>query len=257
MLHIGRGKIDPTFVAGAKAILAQTPQVEKFSVAGVLAGADPEDQSLQVVFAKGLVNFFWNKSPFPNYFQALFGKDPLLLLDFLTIRHHESGTRSTHVEWHLDANFHGYVVPMLTGWVPLDPVGVDAPGLEFLHIENVDALDIIRRWQALRASLEHGASVSVGDESLSEMLDQYQTRTMVPTLGPGDCLIFDQLQFHRTQPIAGTKSRTAIEFRFASRDKRPLEWNAEDFAKLMVSTRENGEIRIGRVAELLPDLQKA
>lgn len=253
-LKVGQAGIDPSFVRAAKGLIERLPDADKHAGGEMIYMSQGPDRDLYRTYARFLVSYFWNHSPFPDLYQQAFGLEPMLLVHFLTTRRHLENVSTTYVDWHMDANFYGYIVPMLTAWVPLDDVGVDAPGLEFLEIRNASVLELVKLWQGVHASVDEGAPIVIEDGALLNTLSAYETERLTPTLGPGGYLLFDQMQLHRTQLLERPKSRTAIEFRIASRRYRPRERRPEDIATMVVSTRDDGAVRIGFGRDLVPEL---
>ena len=90
-------------------------------------------------------------------------------------------------------------------WMPLESVGRDRPSLEIVPSSNERM-----RFMPL---LPPGPT-SARDAAFVATLGA----SFVPSLDPGDTLVFDQYTVHRTQDIgvpAGTY-RTALEFRFSA-----------------------------------------
>jgi hypothetical protein len=181
-----------------------------------------------------VLKWFW-ASPFPTFFKALYDHEPALMIDFLTVRHHEIGSDTSHVEWHADANFGGMNGPVMVCWVPLDPVGETSPALEFcLPNRKVDE-DILRRgWSDV---LTTGRNRTVSDGELDRLYGIGNHRVEAHALRVGDCYVFDRYTVHRTQKLARTtRDRYAIEFRIASRTLPP---RTDSFINSMIlSTRD-------------------
>jgi hypothetical protein len=61
-----------------------------------------------------------------------FGKEPLVIVNFCTLRCHNPGNPISDVKWHMDANLVGYEEDALVTWIPLHDIDGDRPGLQFL-----------------------------------------------------------------------------------------------------------------------------
>lgn len=179
---------------------------------------NPVDSTERDFFYYSL-KFFW-ESPLPDAYRAAFGREPLLLLDLCKFRTQAADSPQYYVPWHLDANFYGFEVPLLTAWVPLVDVGIDAPGLEFgVPARAVDDADVRRYWESVTRHPELGRTVETA--ALDDILGS-GARRIEPALSVGSCFVFDQYVPHRTQILAGaTRDRTALEFRIASAELSP------------------------------------
>lgn len=178
---------------------------------GVLYG-DPASRPM----AEGVIGWFW-ASPLPALYRSIVGQEPGLLIDFTTVRRHTPGVGGTRVSWHTDANFVGPSGTMRVLWVPVDPVGVDAPGLEFAF----PTAPILRKTvedYLLQSQRNPGHTLT--DAELLAMLGGAY-RSWRPILEPGDVLSFDQWGVHRTDPRLDRAARTAIEFRMYSLEDPP------------------------------------
>jgi hypothetical protein len=137
-------------------------------------------------------------------------------------RHHDS---SKHVPWHIDADAAetARLAPdCFNVWLPLAEVGVEAPSLEF----------VLGSHRSMRQT-----ALLDGDwrYRTEDWVDGHASgRRWVPTLVPGDAVVFDQYTLHRTQTDAtGHASRDSCEFRFMTvpqawlRHAKPIaEWAA-------------------------------
>jgi len=213
---------------------------------------EPADQS-ETEFVRDVVRFFWS-SGIDRLYRGLFEREPMLLLEFCTIRVQETRPDDEYVPWHIDANFYGFTVPLLVAWVPLVDVGVDAPGLEFAQPEQPVDLAVMRRaWQDLKPD-ERGRS-TFDETALSEALGPFSRRAVALKVG-GFCA-FDQAVPHRTQILPGaTKRRIAIEFRMAALDALPIDTDPTRVRGMLISWRdaESRQIRIGYSGQLFPEL---
>lgn len=195
-----------------------------------------------------VLRWFWS-SPFPGLFRSLYEHEPALMIDFLTVRHHAVGSTFSHVAWHADVNFAGAAGPMMVCWVPLDPVGETAPGLEFCQPRHKATQAALHSgWYKV---LSRGKNRSLQDEDLASLygVDNYRTEGHV--LDIGDCYVFDRYTVHRTQRMTqATAARYAIEFRVTSRTLSPRHEIEDGHLVLSVYDRANSRIDIMTAPQL-------
>lgn len=194
-----------------------------------------------------LISWFWD-SGLDGEFEARYGNPPVLLTPFCTIRRHLATERTTHVDWHLDANFVGFGGDFAVFWVPVDPVGKDRPGLDFYIPKGQYQLsEVSQRWNSLPI-VDGGRTLD--DAGIETFFGSVPARRASPELNPGDVLLFNELVPHRTQRMeAITRDRTAIEFRVTSR-QRPVPRHPV-FGARLVATKAPGEgIRLTPANEL-------
>jgi ectoine hydroxylase-related dioxygenase (phytanoyl-CoA dioxygenase family) len=92
------------------------------------------------------------------------------------------------------------MTPLVTCWIPLDPCGVDAPGLEFV----TERLDELLHYTEL------------ADEKLKRRFAP--EKFTAPPLEPGDGLIFLNGTLHRTHVAPRmSRNRRSVEYRFRPR----------------------------------------
>jgi hypothetical protein len=191
-----------------------------------------------------LLLWFWN-TPLPGIFQAMHGTAPALQLDFLSVRRHDPGNRESHVAWHADANFTAGpgAGPLMTCWVPLNPVGEDAPGLDFcVPLRKPSGAVLHERWLQV---MKRSADGSFTDEGLDEIYGTGNYRIESHRLDPGDCHVFDRYMIHRTQRLETvTRARYAVEFRVVSRSVPARSVSANPGAALCVQDPETGGLTI-------------
>lgn len=195
--------------------------------------------------AEDIIGWFWD-SPLPAIYRSATAHEPVLLIDFTTIRRHTPGRSDTRVSWHADANFVGLSGTMRVAWVPVDAVGVDAPGLEFAFpaapVRRQTIEDYILKAQ------EHPGN-TLDDTQVSAMFGG-NYRSWRPALGPGDVLTFDQWGVHRTDPSLDGKARTAIEFRMISLQDPPRRAKTESWIKGSVMLHD-GRWVVGSATDLI------
>lgn len=208
-------------------------------------------------FLHQAVRFFWT-SPLPTFYRRTYDREPLLLLEFTTIRWQETAPDANYVPWHLDANFYGFGVPMITAWIPLVEVGREAPGLEFATTDrDIDDREMRRRWLAV--PVEPDGRKAVDDAEIGGVMEAKITPRAV-ALSPGGFCVFDQYVLHRTQVLPGaTKNRIAIEFRIADRDALPHDIDPPSLRGMLLSwlDRADGSLKIGYSGALFPELAQA
>jgi hypothetical protein len=128
-----------------------------------------------------------------------FGERPALLGKKWTLRRvsHDAGQS----DWHQDGAFMGGDIRSLNVWLALSHCGDDAPGLDI----------VARRLDRVVPTGSDGAKLkwTVGPAMVERVAQSTVTR---PIFEPGDALIFDHLNLHRTAVDPGmTRDRYAIE----------------------------------------------
>ncbi len=128
-----------------------------------------------------------------------FGERPSLLAKKWTLRRvpHDTGESG----WHQDGSFMGGDIRSLNVWLALSHCGDDAPGLDV----------VARRLDDIVPTGTEGAWLDWNVSPL--MVDQVAPGAVVrPVFEPGDALIFDHFNLHRTAVDRGmTRDRYAIE----------------------------------------------
>jgi Phytanoyl-CoA dioxygenase (PhyH) len=128
-----------------------------------------------------------------------FGEQPALLAKKWTLRRvpHDTGESG----WHQDGSFMGGDIRSLNVWLALSHCGDDAPGLDV----------VARRLDDIVPTGTEGAWLDWNVSPL--MVDQVAPGAVVrPIFEPGDALIFDHMNLHRTAADPGmTRDRYAIE----------------------------------------------
>jgi hypothetical protein len=128
-----------------------------------------------------------------------FGEQPALLAKKWTLRRvpHDTGESG----WHQDGSFMGGDIRSLNVWLALSHCGDDAPGLDV----------VARRLDDIVPTGTAGAWLDWNVSPL--MVDQVAPGGVVrPIFEPGDALIFDHMNLHRTAADPGmTRDRYAIE----------------------------------------------
>lgn len=228
-------------------------EYKKISMGQFFRKAENEMQSNLI---KIFVQFFWN-SFIPDFYRKTYYREPLLLLEFLTIRFHKPGNSSTNVDWHLDGNFYGFTVPLITAWMPLVEVGISAQGLEFaVPKRRINDAEMRQLW--INITLSENKNRIVKDEQLEQFLSCPFRRHTLP-MSPGDVCIFDQFMLHRTQVLPkATESRIAIEFRISDRNFFPPDIDPSNNRGMLVSWKNKNQNKsnIGFLHNIFPNLLK-
>lgn len=137
--------------------------------------------------------------------QRLFGPRWLAVPSRSFFRRLEPGRNGeAGVAWHIDADaarMDGFGDDSLNVWLPLVPVGGDAPSLEFVPGSH----RLMRGLPLLPDAYRNRSDdwVRAHDGGLR----------WIPQASPGDALIFGQHTLHRTQ-VGALAGRTSCEFRF-------------------------------------------
>jgi hypothetical protein len=128
-----------------------------------------------------------------------FGEAPAILARKWTLRRVPHDAPPS--DWHQDGAFMGRDIRSLNIWVALSECGVDAPGIDIVG----------RPLQEIVATGTHGAKLSwtVSPDLVEQVAEGSIVR---PCFQPGDVLIFDHMNLHRTAVIEGmTRDRYALE----------------------------------------------
>lgn len=191
-----------------------------------------------------MLSYFW-RGPLAGIYRQTFKLEPILLLDLSKFRAQQPDITESYVPWHLDANFYGFDIPMMTACVPFTDAGRDAPGLEFCVPSQPLADDAIRQfWEALPRHAVRGRTLA--DDQVEALVGP-APRRFAPALGVGTCVVFDQHVLHSTQILAGaTKRRLALEFRIAAADRPPKGWLTKETSQQLAARldRRTGEVSI-------------
>lgn len=233
-------------IATAAFELAQGELTGKASVGEALRDLTPTSSRHRS--ALNLLSWFWH-SGLAQEFEDRFGNPPLLLTTFCTIRRHLAAERSTHVNWHLDANFVGFGGDFAVFWVPLDPVGTHSPGLDFYFPEGRYRIgEIGRKW--MDVPIIDGRR-TLDDAGIKALFDNAPARRMTPKMLPGDVLLFDEIVPHRTQYMDRiNQDRTAVEFRVTSVE-RPVPRHVAFGSHFGATKRPSEDIRLTPLETLL------
>lgn len=118
----------------------------------------------------------------------------------------------------------------LTVWIPLDPCGRAAPGLELVIADHHDVraysgFDLRRPAPAERKWNWH--KYRPGAFETDVIRAHYGARVVVPEFRPGDVLIFSNWTIHgthRTPEMTGRRSAIHLRVEGAAFDPRPVGW---------------------------------
>lgn len=216
----------------------------------------PRDEA-ETAFVRDVVKTFWS-SGIDRFYAATYERAPLLLLEHCTVRVQSTLQDDNYVPWHLDANFYGFDVPMLTAWIPLVDVGTDTPGLEFADLGGrLSSQELRRLW--LSEPLDDRGRRALEDDRMLELFGNDVRRQSI-RLNVGGFCIFDQTILHRTQVMAGARNkRIALEFRIADRDHLPRDIPPKSLKGMLMSwrDRESGQVRIGYSGALFPEVSQS
>lgn len=159
------------------------------------------------------------KSSVPELCRAILGPGLAYSVDKSLIRDFDPGRRPAPAPMHFDAHVFGPHIRMLTVWVPLTPVGADAPGLSIARrphwplsywnelAARVDDTGLYRRIDASRRGLPQ-------DEVLALARNESEWPLVEPRLDVGDVMIFDHQHIHGTQTgIEAPARRMSMEVR--------------------------------------------
>lgn len=235
--RIGRG------ILGAKS----NDALAKLLLSDLLRSRYPDNAWL----GRFLLRSFWNSRILALY-RARTGEE--LLLQLCNLRYQRPGCDDNDVPWHLDANFFGFGVPMLTVWAPFVPVGRDAAGLEFCVPDGDGPGEYaVRAFWSRRRRDDLGRRV-LADADLDDFFDGHPWRIASGELSPGDAFVFDQYTLHRTQLLEkATGDRVAVDYRVASRDRFPDDRNFEVMQGMRVAYKTPDDIiRMGDLRSVVP-----
>ncbi len=165
---------------------------------------------------------FLNATPIPDRVREILGEDIVVPLQGTTIRDYRPEWRSHPSQMHFDATVLGAGTPIVTVWIPLDPVGRTAPSLVMSTLPNWPR----ECWQRLVENTDaDGMLVPGGGKNLVFSHEDLFARAaeeaawpfVEPVLEPGDVMLFDQQRVHGTQlSIDSPTRRRSMEIRFCS-----------------------------------------
>lgn len=115
---------------------------------------------------------------------AYLGEEPTFSMNKSVLRRSPPGTGSA---WHQDGAFLGRDIRTLNVWLALSDCGEDAPGM-----------DLVPKRLPILQTGTHGATFvwSVADQLVEEVAEGEPIAS--PVFEPGDALLFDHLNLHRT-----------------------------------------------------------
>lgn len=114
---------------------------------------------------------------------------------------------SSAVDWHCDAeaaSMMSYGRDCITAWIPLEPVGLTLPSLEFVVGSNA-------------ILSEQSTHLMLSQNRPDDWVEELPGERMVPHINDlelGKAIVFSQYTLHRTQKLKVDRSRTNCELRF-------------------------------------------
>lgn len=128
--------------------------------------------------------------------------------------HDPARSAKTFIPYHQDSYSQDpRVRSVLNCWIPLDPAGVDAPGLEV--VRSPCRANFPRKVWGLASANAAYDGITIERERI---VAEYGEAFAAPAMAVGDCLIFSEHVIHRTYVTeAMTKPRINLEFRVFSR----------------------------------------
>ncbi len=169
---------------------------------------------------------YWTDEDFKNLFvgsiysricAAYFdGSELRMSMDRNGFRIHDPAvSEKSFIPYHQDSYTQDHrVKSVLNCWTPLDPAGVDAPGLEV--VRNPCRPDFPRKEWGLASANAAYDRITIERERI---VAEYGESFAAPALAVGDCLIFSEHVIHRTYVTPGmTKPRINLEFRVFARN---------------------------------------
>ncbi len=140
--------------------------------------------------ASTLVAVFLKCVPVREFLTLTYGhEDVTVHCGSVRIAQHAESARKTDWLWHQDHSFHR-TDRDLTIWIALSECGVDAPAVEFLTLP-------FNEYEPISTDQNYGEGWAI-ERSRAEFL-RHLYPAVRPVMVPGDCLIFDGFDVHRTQ----------------------------------------------------------
>jgi hypothetical protein len=149
-------------------------------------------------------------------FRTLLGPDVAMPLRLGGLRWHAPPYGASIVPHHQDANFTSRTHLFLNCWLTLTPAGGDHPGLEVAAAGVRE--DLPRHLDQRRATNRLFTGIELEPRVLAERVPA--DAWLVPTMAPGDAMMFDQWAPHRTSVgPAATGRRISVELRGCAADR--------------------------------------
>lgn len=168
---------------------------------------------------------FLNRTPIPDLCRAALGSEIDCSIDKTLVRDFNPGHRPAPAPMHFDAHLYGPHVPMVTVWMPLNDVGLQAPGLSISTRPNwplaywnelVDGVDDTGHYDPMMAGPRSYPSNDIDDWAKREA----EWPLIEPLLDAGDVAIFDHQHIHGTQTsIKRPSRRMSLEIRILPADR--------------------------------------
>lgn len=165
---------------------------------------------------------FLNATPIPDMARDILGGEIAISVQGTSIRDFRPDLKSYPALMHYDATVMGVGTPMLTSWIPLDPVGESAPSLIMSTRPNWPH----EYWQKLVDGSDEngmllpgaGASLAFSHHDLMERgAREAEWPFVEPVLALGDALLFDHQRIHGTQvSLPNPQRRRSLEIRYCS-----------------------------------------
>ncbi|WPZ32919.1 phytanoyl-CoA dioxygenase family protein [Thalassobaculum sp. OXR-137] len=150
------------------------------------------------------------------------GPDIALCLSSTIMRDFNPVNRPTPARWHYDAFLLGMSTPMLNTWVPLNDVGVTAPGMTMCRIPHWPhdywqrAVEIADENGMIPATRQEEVKYS-NDEILALAEKEPESPIFDTVLNAGDVIVFDHQHIHGTQhSLVNAGRRRSLEIRVVS-----------------------------------------
>lgn len=147
------------------------------------------------------------------------GPEIALCLSSTIMRDFNPAHRPVPARWHYDAFLLGMSTPMLNTWVPLNDVGVNAPGMTMCKIPNWPrdywqrAADIADENGMIPAARQEEVKYS-NDEIMARVDKEPESPVFDTILNAGDVIIFDHQHIHGTQhSLVHVGRRRSLEIR--------------------------------------------
>lgn len=186
------------------------PKTEKTLRDMVAEGTIGNPKSLFTLFKGTEIEAFWHE---------VLGPEIALCLSSTIMRDFNPVHRPAPARWHYDAFLLGMSTPMLNTWVPLNDVGINAPGMTMCKIPNWPQ----EYWQrAAEIADENGMipaarqeEVKYSNDEIMALVNQEPESPVFDTiLNAGDVIIFDHQHIHGTQhSLVHAGRRRSLEVR--------------------------------------------
>lgn len=156
--------------------------------------------------------------------RILLRDEPVFVIPRCAFRYHEPGSAVSHLPFHVDGWFMGHDAPTLNFWIPLNDVGVTAPGLTYLRPE-IDPEPFLKAWFTNIATRSEKTFTAEDFETIyGRPADEV---LFTPVLSAGSVSVFHHATPHATQRLPnGGDYRLSIEMRVGRRSGLPDNFKA-------------------------------